>query len=88
MYPRASLIKHCGTKTHKKMAVQIHAFFTSAIGGGKTGFDAHPVSCTMETGGGGPLWLGLKWPGFEADSLPPSCAKVKNIGTIAPLMCS
>jgi hypothetical protein len=41
----------------------------------QTGSGAHPVSYPMDTGGLSPR---VKWPGREADSLPPSSAKVKN----------
>jgi hypothetical protein len=30
--------------------------------------------------------LGVKWPGREADHLPPSSAEVKNGGVIPPLL--
>jgi hypothetical protein len=44
----------------------------------QTGSEAHPSSCTMGTGGGGP-YLGAKArPGRDADHLPPSSAEVEN----------
>jgi hypothetical protein len=48
----------------------------------KTGYEAHPASHPMETGG---FSLGVKRPGHEADHSPPSSAEVKNGGAIPPL---
>jgi hypothetical protein len=44
----------------------------------QTGSGAHPASCTMGTGGGGPLPGGKARPGRDADHSPPSSAEVVN----------
>jgi hypothetical protein len=44
----------------------------------QTGSGAHPATCTMVTGGGGPFPRDKARPGREADRSPPFTAEVVN----------